>query len=258
MNLPQKSFKILLIGDSCYDYYHYGDVVRISPEAPIPIFDHIHQEKKLGMASNVHENFKSLKTEVHIVTSFLENKRRYIDRKTKQQVLRVDERISDTKFSIDMLPALSRYDAVVISDYNKGFLSYDDIRFISKNFSGPIYMDTKKTDLAEFSNIIFKINEYERRQLVTQPENMIVTDGGNSVVWYRPLPEAPMVFFPPVVAVHDVCGAGDTFLAALVVEHLRAGDMNGAICFAMQAAALTIQKIGVYAPTLEEIENDKT
>ena len=39
MSQPQNSLKILLIGDSCYDYYHYGNVSRISPEAPIPIFD---------------------------------------------------------------------------------------------------------------------------------------------------------------------------------------------------------------------------
>jgi D-beta-D-heptose 7-phosphate kinase/D-beta-D-heptose 1-phosphate adenosyltransferase len=48
--------KILLVGDSCYDIYHYGEVKRISPEAPIPIFDLKYSEKKYGMASNVYEN----------------------------------------------------------------------------------------------------------------------------------------------------------------------------------------------------------
>jgi bifunctional ADP-heptose synthase (sugar kinase/adenylyltransferase) len=43
-----------------------------------------------------------------------------------------------------------------------------------------------------------------------------------------------------------------------VFEHLRTGDMKAAISFAMKAASVTVQKIGVYAPTLEEIQNDKT
>jgi D-glycero-beta-D-manno-heptose-7-phosphate kinase len=254
MNQPQKSFQILLLGDSCHDYYHYGDVKRISPEAPIPIFDFDHQVVKSGMASNVYENFKALGVNVHIVTAFLENKRRYIDQKSKQQVLRVDERVSNTKFEIDMLPPLSRYDAIVISDYDKGFLTYADIRGIVSSFSGPIYMDTKKTDLAEFSNVIFKINEQERKKLVSKPDNMIVTNGEHSVIWYKPKPEAPTLFIPPKVEAYDVCGAGDTFLAALAFEHMTTGDMDTAIRFAMKAASLTVQKIGVYAPTLKEIE----
>lgn len=257
MNQPQKPFKILLLGDSCYDYYHYGDVNRISPEAPIPIFDSRDEVVKPGMASNVCENLQALGVEVRLVTAFLENKRRYIDRRTKQQVLRVDERISNHRFSFDTIP-LDNYDAIVISDYDKGFLTYSDIHDIVGNFYGPVYMDTKKTDLAGFKRAIIKINEHERRRLTSEPTNMIVTNGEHNVTWHRPKPEAPEIFFPPTVAVHDVCGAGDTFLAALAFEHLRTKDMRAAIRFAMKAASITVQKIGVYAPSLEEIENGKT
>jgi bifunctional ADP-heptose synthase (sugar kinase/adenylyltransferase) len=48
----QKQFKILVIGDSCVDIYHYGECTRISPEAPVPIFKHEKSEKYGGMASN--------------------------------------------------------------------------------------------------------------------------------------------------------------------------------------------------------------
>ena len=34
---PQKQYKILLVGETCQDEYVYGDVDRISPEAPIPV-----------------------------------------------------------------------------------------------------------------------------------------------------------------------------------------------------------------------------
>ena len=122
MSQPQKSLKILLVGDSCYDYYHYGEVKRISPEAPIPILDFSHVTKKRGMASNVYDNLKALGANVDIITSFSENKRRYIDQKTGQQLLRVDERISEERYEDVDAPLMSDYDAIVISDYDKGFL----------------------------------------------------------------------------------------------------------------------------------------
>ena len=50
-----------------------------------------------------------------------------------------------------------------------------------------------------------------------------------------------------------MCGAGDTFLAALVYKYLEEQSIDEAIKFAMNAAAVTVQHIGVYAPTLEEI-----
>jgi bifunctional ADP-heptose synthase (sugar kinase/adenylyltransferase) len=138
MNQPQESFRILLLGDSCYDYYHYGTVTRISPEAPIPIFDHLYTQKKLGMMSNVLENFRALGVEPDYQTHFFENKNRYIDRKSKQQLLRVDQKIDDQPFIgiAHELNAYEFYDTIVISDYNKGFTSYDDIHQIRKEFDG--------------------------------------------------------------------------------------------------------------------------
>ena len=55
-----------------------------------------------------------------------------------------------------------------------------------------------------------------------------------------------------------MCGAGDTFLAALAIGYLETEKMEDAIEFAMKAAAITVKYIGVYAPTREEIEHDKT
>ena len=252
MNQPQRQFKILLLGDSCYDYYHYGKVERISPEAPVPIFDHLYTKKKLGMMSNVLENFRALGVHPDYQTHFFENKNRYIDQKTKQQLLRVDQKIDEegVPHIIHDFNDYTDYDVVVISDYNKGFVSYDDIRRIRKEFDGPIFIDTKKTDLASIGDCFVKINHIERKNLVSEPplENMIVTFGGENVTWGNRL------YFPPKVDAYDVCGAGDTFLAGLVFEYLSTDDMEKAIIFAMKAASLTVQKIGVYAPTLKEIE----
>ena len=265
MNQAQKQFKILLVGDSCYDYYHYGEVKRISPEAPIPIFDLKYSEKKNGMASNVSENLKALGAEVHIHTSFKETKNRYIDLKTKQQLLRVDDKIDDNGFKGIVYGVIKyeTYDAVVISDYGKGFFNYDDYVKIRAEYDGPIFIDTKDRQLSRYKDALVKVNdsEYTKSDLwgINSNQNIIVTYGGDQVVWRREHPEAARLYYPPKVDAYDVCGAGDTFFAALVFEYLRSGkDMEAAIRFAMKASAITVQKIGVYAPTLEEIENDKT
>jgi sugar/nucleoside kinase (ribokinase family) len=52
----------------------------------------------------------------------------------------------------------------------------------------------------------------------------------------------------------DVCGAGDTFLAALCVGYLETQDIARAIDFAQRASEITIRHVGVYAPTREEID----
>jgi sugar/nucleoside kinase (ribokinase family) len=60
---------------------------------------------------------------------------------------------------------------------------------------------------------------------------------------------------PPVEA-FDVCGAGDTFLAALAFEYVQSRDILKSINFAVKAASVTIQHVGVYSPTLAEIERE--
>lgn len=245
--------KILLVGDSCYDIYHYGEVKRISPEAPIPIFDLKYSEKKYGMASNVYENLKALGAEVHIHTCFKETKNRYIDIKSKQQLLRVDEKIKDVGFEGIVYGTINyeTYDAIVISDYGKGFISNKDYCQLRENFEGPIFVDTKSPHLDFYEGAIVKVNQYEydKSDLGCMVDDLIVTYGGEKVTW------RDKIFYPPKVHAFDVCGAGDTFLAALAIRYVETNSMEDAIEFAMKAAAVTVKHVGVYAPTREEIEN---
>jgi ribokinase len=53
----------------------------------------------------------------------------------------------------------------------------------------------------------------------------------------------------------DVCGCGDTFLAALTYRFLMTNSIDDAIVFANKAASITVQHRGNYAPNLEEINN---
>ena len=84
--------RVLVIGDSCQDVFIYGDIERISPEAPVPVFKPTHTEKNDGMAKNVANNVESL--DMHIYTTTNGNsivKKRYVENRSGQMVLRVDE-----------------------------------------------------------------------------------------------------------------------------------------------------------------------
>ena len=247
-----KKFKILLIGDACEDTYTYGSVTRISPEAPVPVFEPKYKIVKDGMAGNVCKNLEALGCEVTYLHGETSKKERLIDNRSKQHLLRIDrDVISDPLVQFD-LNHLKNIDAVVISDYNKGYVDYRIINYIATAFSPkPIYIDTKKTDLAKFEGCYIKINQLEESRAVSLPnlEKLIVTHGHHGAVWNG------WVFSPDASTdITDVTGAGDTFLAALVYKHLETTDMPQAIKFANQASSITIKHVGVYAPRLEEIK----
>ena len=67
----QKKFKILLIGDSCKDEYHYGRSHRLSPEAPVPVLNFKNTIVKPGMAANVRENLLAFDCDVDFITLYV-------------------------------------------------------------------------------------------------------------------------------------------------------------------------------------------
>lgn len=237
--------KILLIGDYCIDVYQYGDVSRISPESPVPIFDFSYQEEKEGMSGNVKNNFLNLGVDVDFYGGKPSIKTRLIDNKVKKQLLRIDQ---DSKSDVfDNQINYETYDAVVISDYCKGFISYEVIETIRKQYNGPIFVDSKKKDLKRFQGCIVKINEQEYINRISNCSELIVTLGSKGVIY------KDKKYKSQKIEMVDVCGAGDTFLASLVYDYLKFNDIEHAIEYAIRAASITVQHFGVYAPTLEEI-----
>ena len=61
--------RVLVIGDSCQDVFVYGDIERISPEAPVPVFVPTNTEKNDGMARNVSHNVESLEMHISTITN---------------------------------------------------------------------------------------------------------------------------------------------------------------------------------------------
>ena len=213
----QKQFKILLIGDSCTD---------------------------------VKENLEALGCLVVPMLGVPSKKTRYVDIRSKQHIMRADSDFQNVPLKFEDIPHdLNNADAVVISDYNKGYVSYELVEKLRKQYKGPIFVDTKKHDLKRFEGCIIKINQHESAQLTSRPKNnVIITYGDKGVVW------DDWAFNATPVEVADVCGAGDTFLSALCYQYLNTNDMPDAIQFAIKASAITVQHLGNYAPTLKEIE----
>jgi D-beta-D-heptose 7-phosphate kinase/D-beta-D-heptose 1-phosphate adenosyltransferase len=240
--------RILVIGDSCKDVFIYGDCSRLAPAAPVPVFVEKYRKTNKGMAGNVYENVLSLGVKCDIITNKAEIiKTRYVEKKTNHMIVRVDsdeekiDRIKDIN-----IEALQQYDAVIISDYNKGFLLEEDIQFIADNHE-LVFLDTKKLlgDWARNINFI-KINEqeYERtRHLLVDKEwldeKLIVTMGARGCIYngniYRVLQ----------VEIKDLTGAGDSFLAALVYKFVKEADIISAIKYANECATRVVQQKGV-------------
>ena len=246
MNLQREQLNVILIGDSCLDEYHYGSVDRLSPEAPVPIFVSKRVETKRGMASNVEENLKALGVNATSYFGAISVKTRMIDEKSKQHILRIDDDAKCEPLESKTINFDTVVDGFIISDYNKGFVSYELIEEIIK-IGKPVFIDTKKTDLARFEGAIVKINSVEYANAKTMPTNLIVTMGEHGVMWNGRKYDAPKV------EIADVCGAGDTFLASFAYKYLKTLNIDKSIAFATKAASVTVQHIGVYAPTLEEI-----
>jgi bifunctional ADP-heptose synthase (sugar kinase/adenylyltransferase) len=234
--------KILVIGDSCIDKFIYGDVLRISPEAPVPIIEPFEEITTKGMAGNVYQNLKNLGVDVHIITNKTKSiKTRYVEKETNQMLLRVDVNKKIESFNYDDVN-LNDYEAIVISDYNKGFLSFDDIRKISENH--PLtFLDTKKKKLNNLNNIkVLKINEKEYLEsedyLKDFPNDLVITLGKRGTRYKDKIyPVDPVTIF-------NLTGAGDVFLAALVYDYLNTNSMESAVKFGNKCASKSVQRRG--------------
>jgi D-beta-D-heptose 7-phosphate kinase/D-beta-D-heptose 1-phosphate adenosyltransferase len=202
------------------------------------------------MAANVDKNLSNLGIEVDFVTNIETiTKTRYIDKKSGQHLLRVDNDRPLTPWSGRLPFSIEEYDAIVVSDYDKGFLTYEHIESLIES-SVPVFIDTKKTDIARFQGAWVKVNELEYSRLRSECSGLIITRGDKGAE----VPHHDIKCPVRKVEVMDVCGCGDTFLAALTYQYLMTNKIEDAIIFANKAASVSVQHRGNYAPTLEEIK----
>ena len=239
--------KILVIGDSCKDVFIYGTANRLCPEAPVPVFIPKRKTETGGMAENVYENIQSLGIGVDLITNQeVITKTRYVEEKTNHQIIRVDSDASKSKRieGIEHIP-YSDYCAVIISDYNKGFLDSTDLWNIGHLAKFSI-LDTKRKLTPDIANkfSFIKLNESEfKNNKHLNPKNIIVTLGSKGACYGGEIipQENPQQTI-------DVSGAGDTFVAAFVLKFFETLEERPSIEYANKMASIVVSRRGVVTP----------
>ena len=192
-----KNKKIIVAGDLMLDHYLFGNVERISPEAPVPIVDIKQQEYRLGGAANVVNNIHSLSATPIVVgltgvDSYSDILINHLNKKgitteyiikdntrpttvksrifaSGQQIMRYDqEQRQDVSEKIEIMiiealeNSIDKADAIILEDYNKGLLTPKIIEYAIEKANKkeiPITVDPKFKNFFLYKNCtVFKPN----------------------------------------------------------------------------------------------------
>ncbi len=199
--------QIAVVGDVMLDRYFWGNVSRVSPEAPVPVIDVEKETFHLGGAANVASNLKTLGIEPILCgvigedrsgKTFKEISKEYginpdglyIDSKrpttvktriigNNQHIARLDREVTANlptageKYILQVLEEQKHLAGIIFEDYNKGtiteFLIYEISAFARMN-DIPIYVDPKLENFFNFQNVtLFKPNRKEAQQALGLP-----------------------------------------------------------------------------------------
>lgn len=200
--------KISVIGDLIVDEYIFGEVERISPEAPVPIVKLLHRKVLPGGAANVALNLQKAGASVslfgvvgddtygHHLKTILQNYGLNVDgvivtrkRETtvksrivaqNQQIVRLDkEQTNPIPSDISnllcekLIDSRNSFDAIVVQDYEKGVLTKKIIHFITQKFSDKfIAVDPKHKNFFEYNRVnLFKPNLKEVKRILPVNSN---------------------------------------------------------------------------------------
>ncbi|MFM7672125.1 MAG: bifunctional heptose 7-phosphate kinase/heptose 1-phosphate adenyltransferase [Bacteroidota bacterium] len=185
--------RVAVIGDLMLDTYFFGQVDRMSPEAPVPVVTHQHQEERIGGAGNVALNLRSLGASVHLIsligqdepghllkqllesahidTSLLfvdplrptTQKTRVLDR--NKQLLRLDKEVThfiDPAIESAWLGRMEEYirrekpQLLIFEDYNKGVLTkslISQLILLCKSLDIVTAVDPKKENFFAYQGV---------------------------------------------------------------------------------------------------------
>ena len=291
--------KILVIGDIILDKYVSGNVNRISPEAPIPVLNVSKTFCRLGGAANVSNNLKSIGVDTYLIgrisndengiiienllndlginNLLIKDKRSKTICKTRiisssQQIVRIDNEeifYSNNKDEniIHNHLKINNFDCIIISDYNKGFIT-DGIMKVIKNSNCRIIADPKPNNIELYKNIhsitpnqieaeaiskmtnIDKIGTKIKNDLST---NVIITRGDKGVSVYEKLSSKGYHIPTQSNNVIDVSGAGDTFISVYSTFISLDHSIEDSVKIANNACGLVIKKTGTAPITFHDL-----
>jgi bifunctional ADP-heptose synthase (sugar kinase/adenylyltransferase) len=243
--------KILVIGEICVDIFRYCTSNRLSPEAPVPVLIPTQTTMNAGMAGNTGENLTALSPE-STIQHFCQDKNitktRYIDKKSNHMFFRIDEGedgITPMKWGEKTTNSIFESDVVVVSDYDKGFLSDEDL--ISIGINSPLsILDSKRKLTQEIVDAFtfVKLNESESlNNLGLEDSNIITTLGVRGAKYQGKM-------YPPhnPQKTIDVSGAGDTFTSAFILKYKETHNIKTSINYANRKSSEVVSMPGVVVP----------
>lgn len=268
--------KILVVGDSMIDRYWFGDVERISPEAPVVVVSVQKTEDREGGAANVANNITAMGEKAETLFSPIVDENQVLKIRVigkSQQVVRID--FDYQQLPIDMKEYLEKLDdcsMVVFSDYGKGALqNIQELISIAKNEDKMVLVDPKGHEYWKYRGAdVVKPNLAEMKELVggwsdeeglSKKAHKLMREMGVKAILLTRASEGLTIYtevgqktIPThAVEVYDVSGAGDTAIAALAVGLHRGMDLEKAAYYANKAAGIVVGRFGTAVATHDEV-----
>jgi len=250
---------ILVVGDAIVDQYHFGRIDRISPEAPVPVFveDDSQREIRRGGADNVAHQLEALGCKV--TTHFARRrstKHRYMV--GHYQVFRCD-RDEHEEGTVFPLPARAFADAVVLSDYAKGFLTHSLCRQLIESaleYNIPVIVDPKGRNWDKYrgATVVCPNSKEVTESAGANFPTILEKRGPDGLrIWkhnggYEDIPTAARHVF-------DVTGAGDTVVAVLSAALGAGSDLPNAARLATHAAGYVVGEVGTAVCPVEKLRS---
>lgn len=303
--------RVVIIGDVVLDCYVHGSVDRISPEAPVPVLLRAKHTAVPGGAANVAMNAAALGCDVVLIgligadasgamlkealrlqpnidiSGLVEDADWTTITKTRvlsgrQQIVRIDEEhvralSEETRRRLmeKIAEAMASADVVVCSDYAKGVLGDEVVRFAIDTANArdvPIIVDPKRRDFSVYRGAtLVTPNRGELAAATNLPArtdseiaeaaHCIARQFGGDVLVTRS--EEGMTLFRTngetvhsqarKSEVYDVSGAGDTVVATIASVISAGQDLETAIVIATNAASIVVSKLGTATVSRSEL-----
>lgn len=300
---------VLVIGDLILDQFIYGRGLKLSQEAPVPVVVVNNQNYSLGGAANVAANLRALGCKVDICAFIGEDDCGY--RSThmlldagignhlvashtpttcKTRIIANDQHI--VRFDVeqkvqqqwpgyakilDKLKLLkdNKYDAVIVSDYNKGVVTRQLVDFVKANYDGYLFADPKPSnfelfngfhcitpnmkeanDFIDHDDLLFVAQKIKdslnlTNLVITMSEQGVFVLDNNNKPHQIPV-HVPHIDFERHYRI-DVTGAGDTLIAVLSAAVASGLDIVNSLCLANIAAGIVVNKLGTSICSFDEL-----
>ncbi|WP_420601506.1 bifunctional heptose 7-phosphate kinase/heptose 1-phosphate adenyltransferase [Flagellimonas sp.] len=297
-NLSFEDLKLLVIGDLILDEYFSGSSLDTTIELTSPIIKVKEVKQIMGGAANVANNIKSMGGDVVLIgalgndkhgdslrellieknieniifnsTSCTTFKARVHDSHTQivrfdiEEKCKIEKDISQVQSIIEGV--ISEVDGIIISDYNKGFMTEQLIHYImriSKTKNKRVFIDTKKIDFEPYRGAYFitpNLNELSKvcktsiqdikkelifySELVLKKygiENILVTQGSHGITYVTK--GAHQQHRGIYVKAKNTIGAGDTVIAILAMCLLKGFEMSLSVRLSNLAASIVISSM---------------